>query len=223
MKIKFIKISDIKENELNNVFSMGNLNDLLDSIRTYGLKEPLSVCSQDDGSYKLISGHRRLTCIKQILAEGATSYQFMEKTLSDVVPCIEERDFGGDDDEEFLHLASSNKYRHLTPAENEALVKKCHEIYLRKLDSDPESVKGVKREVIAKMACVIPRTVDKYLKDENSTETKEKVMTSDSIVNTINKYKDFILAIDIDYYGRNDRNMIKDSLLELSAICKKKK
>lgn len=210
-------ISKIKTNEQNDVYVEKGLEDLKQSIEQYGLKEPLSIVKDGD-DYRLIAGHRRLACIKQIFAEGKT-LKFGNSVYTNKVPCIFENEFA-DKDTEFLNLIASNKYRSTTSEEIEAIVKRCNEIY----EKGGYKQEGVpKRDVIAKMACVSPRTVDKYLKEKNEPTGKKRLTSVSSIINKLNKLSEAIDEIEFDEYGKTDRNSIKEALTNVIAKCKSKK
>ena len=220
-KIYFIGIDKITNNELNEVFKVEDLDELINGIEMYGLKQPISVVKSGD-KYKIISGHRRISAIKQIFAANKT-IQFSGRELSNKVPCIFENEFKNEDDE-FLNLCASNNYRRLSPEEVKPVVVRCSEILEKRLESGEMSIEGTtRRDAIAKMAGVSPRTVDKYLKSDDATSDKTKIKSVNSIVNTIDKYISFISDIEMDEYGRSDKERIKESLMNLVSICKKTK
>ena len=66
----------------------------------------------------------------------------------------------------------------------------------------------IKRDAIAKMACVSPRTVDKYLKKGIESTRKKKLASVSSITNKLNKLSQFIEEIELEEYGKTDRNTI---------------
>lgn len=221
-KIYFIGVDKIISNELNKVFKVEDLDELRNGIEMYGLKQPISVVRSND-KYKIISGHRRIAAIKQIF-EANKTIMFGSRELSNQVPCIFENEFDNEDDE-FLNLCSSNNYRRLSPEEIKSVVIRCSQILEKRLESGEMSIEGTsKRDLIAKMAGVSARTVDKYLKSNiEETMDKTKIKSVNFVVGTIDKYIEFINDLDLDEYGKTDRNSIKDVLLELSNLCKKKK
>lgn len=74
----FLKKEQIEVNPLNN-WENGNMEDLIDSIETYGLITPLSVIGpMENGIYRLISGERRYK----------SSCEVMKKTNKEfIIPC----------------------------------------------------------------------------------------------------------------------------------------
>jgi len=222
-KIYFIGYEKLINNGLNSVYKVEDNDDVLkNSIERYGLKTPLTVVRAEE-NYKLIAGHRRLSVIKQIFAEGKT-LKFGNRELTNQVPCIFENEYQ-DEDEEFLNVCSSNNYRKLSPEEVKPIVCKCAGILEKQLASGQVSLEGTtKRDLIAKMAGVSARTVDKYLKrDSQESDTNVKIKSVISVINTLEKYEEFVKELDLDEYGKTDRSSIKEELLNLSNICKKKK
>jgi len=74
-----IPICDIEENE-KNFYSVDNVEKLILSIRVGGFTNPLLVFQKADGKYKLLSGHRRLKAVKELVKMGSWG--------KDTVPCI---------------------------------------------------------------------------------------------------------------------------------------
>ena len=113
----------------------------------------------------------------------------------------------------------------MSPDEVKPIVIRCSEILEKRLSTGEMSIEGTtKRDVIAKMAGVTGRTVDKYLHEHNGdSEDKTKIKSVNSIVNTIDKYISFISSIEMDEYGKSDKAKIKESLMNLISVCKKAK
>jgi len=218
-KTYFIGVDKIVENDLNEVYDKYDLSNLKNSIMEYGLKQPLSVVKSGEDSYRLIAGHSRLTVIKEIYAENKP-LKYCGKELRNQIPCIFENNFDNEDDE-FLNLTSSNVYRKLSEEETKNVIIKTASIYEKR--KNLPGYEGKKRDVIARLANVSSRTVDKYLKDDADTEENNKILSVNAALKLIDKITSQINEIDLDEYGRTDRNKIKDSLIELSVLCKKKK
>lgn len=213
-------IAKIITNELNDVFKVEDVSDLKTSIETNGLKVPLTVV-KDNENYRLISGHRRLKAIKEIFAEGK-KIKFGNKEYDGLVPCMFENAYENEDDE-FLNLVANNIQRKKTPEEIAAVVRRGKEIYDRKLESG-EIVKNdvPAREIIGKMVGVSGRTVDKYLKeDKEITDKTAKVKNCKTVIKNIEKSIEIVREIEIDEYGKTDRQLIIETINELIAKCKK--
>ncbi|MDR0324945.1 MAG: ParB/RepB/Spo0J family partition protein, partial [Oscillospiraceae bacterium] len=65
-RVHMIKTGDIRRNpyQPRSVFDEGGLNDLSDSIRQYGVLQPLTVRRSGTGGYELVAGERRLRASK---------------------------------------------------------------------------------------------------------------------------------------------------------------
>lgn len=219
-KIYFIGVDKIINNTLNDVYSDQDISELVKSIEMYGIKQPLSVIKQDESTYRLISGHRRLKALMSIFTKGK-SVVFGNKTLINQAPCIFEKTFE-DTDDEYLNLISSNVNRKKSEEDMRNVIMKTAEIYERRKDL-PDYV-GKKRDVIAKMAGVSPRSVDKYLKDSISIKQKQaRIMSVSNVKALLDKTINQIELIDMEEYGKTDRTTIKEYIDKLISTCKKKK
>ena len=215
-KIYFIGIEKIINNNLNDVYADQDISDLVESIKRYGLKQPLSVVREGDSLYRLIAGHRRLAAIKYVLSAGE-GVKFGNRVLMNQVPCIFDESFENEDDE-FLNLLSSNVSGTKTEEDMKKIIQRTAEIY-EKRKGLPEYA-GKKRDVIAKMAGVSPRSVDKYLKsDFQATEKQPKIMPVSAVETMIEKMIVQIKTIDMEEYGKTDRSAIRNSIEDLIAIC----
>ena len=67
--LKMIEIEDIQPNE-DNFYEMSEIEELAEDIERQGLMSVLIVETAENGKYRLISGHRRLTAIKRLVDEG---------------------------------------------------------------------------------------------------------------------------------------------------------
>lgn len=76
--IKMIKVTDIETNS-ENFYSLPDIEELAEDIERQGLIHSLAVTKTSYGTYKLISGHRRLSAIKLLSEKG--------KWNSGIVPC----------------------------------------------------------------------------------------------------------------------------------------
>lgn len=72
-----LELKKLKRNPLN-TYEMQELDDLKSSIMTYGLITPISVIGPDeDGTYMLIAGERRLHTFEELYAAGDKKYKKM--------------------------------------------------------------------------------------------------------------------------------------------------
>ena len=83
MKIANIAREKIVKNPENS-YSIGGIDGLTESIKNYGLGEPLNVKRLDDGKYMLLGGERRLTAIDRLVADENVK-DWNEDTL---IPCV---------------------------------------------------------------------------------------------------------------------------------------
>lgn len=113
-KTEFISIENISAYE-NNRLSIDNIEELKQQIQQVGLLEPLVVIKQSEDDYLLISGHRRLTAIKELSSEGNWN-------PNNVVECkiikLDELSISGTDEMkiELLNL-TANEHRNMTEAD----------------------------------------------------------------------------------------------------------
>ena len=73
-----IPVEKLVENKFNSEIPVEDLNELAESIREVGLMNPVLVYAREDGSYEIISGHRRVRAMRDIL------------NLSEI-PCIKKK------------------------------------------------------------------------------------------------------------------------------------
>lgn len=106
MKFKFISPDQIRENKLNDE-TINNIEWMMESIRINGLRQPLDVLPEENGTtYRIIGGHRRFCAIKRGIKEG---YGWFSKGI----PCvIQERQIESTLDEQIVmheeNLSSRN-------------------------------------------------------------------------------------------------------------------
>lgn len=68
-KTEYIPFSSIHPNPKNKM-SMNGIDELASQIKLSGLEQPLVVYQQEDGSYMILTGHRRYTAIKTLIERG---------------------------------------------------------------------------------------------------------------------------------------------------------
>lgn len=72
--IEFIDIDSIKPSE-KNFYKVDDVEELKESISMYGLQQNLVVRKIDSATYELISGERRYTALKALVAEGQEAFK----------------------------------------------------------------------------------------------------------------------------------------------------
>ncbi len=68
-RLKMIDVENIEPNKAN-FYEISEVEALAEDIERQGLMTALVVAEQDGGKYQLISGHRRLAAIKQLIGDG---------------------------------------------------------------------------------------------------------------------------------------------------------
>ena len=86
-KVRAIDVYLLKENRLNEVFSQDDIDLLKENIEEFQLSQPLVVKRNTDGSYTIISGHRRYKACKKLFDEGKV-LRFFDKEYINQIPCI---------------------------------------------------------------------------------------------------------------------------------------
>ena len=97
-----LELSDIEESR-DNFYSMSGVEQLKQSIKMFGVMEPIIVARKSSG-YRIISGHRRYTAVKQLSEEGNEQFNRLPAIVKDVQ----------DDLMEKLALIMSNYFRDKT-------------------------------------------------------------------------------------------------------------
>lgn len=148
--LKMIEIEDIQPNE-DNFYEMSEIEELAEDIERQGLMSVLIVETAENGKYRLISGHRRLTAIKRLVDEG--------RYKSTTVPCYVKSAKSHEETQLDLIMmnATQRKYSDAdTMREYEEL-----ERIFKALDEAGKPVKGKMRDNIAKVLNVSPAQVAK--------------------------------------------------------------
>ncbi|MGE7091654.1 ParB/RepB/Spo0J family partition protein [Lysinibacillus sp. NPDC048646] len=139
-KIEHIPLDRIQPSSKNN-YSVDDVEDLKASIELLGLQQNLVVRIKDDGTYELISGHRRLKAMQDLQSEGNNDF---EKAPCKIVKST-------DDIQAELQLILANSTtRVLTDAEKTQQAARLHEL-LQKLQENGYQLAGRKREIVAQL------------------------------------------------------------------------
>lgn len=102
MKITNLPRAKIRKNPKNR-YSIEGIASLAESIKQYGLIQPLHIMPEQDGTYMLLGGERRLTAIDELIADPDVP-EWNEETL---IPCVVK----GIEDVK-LNLSAENKERY---------------------------------------------------------------------------------------------------------------
>ena len=82
-QIVYIPLDQIDEDP-NNFYQLTDIPELADNISLCGLQQPIRVRQQENGRYKIVSGHRRRAALEMLVADGYEKFR--------EAPCIVEAD-----------------------------------------------------------------------------------------------------------------------------------
>ena len=177
--IKMIKVTDIETNS-ENFYSLPDIEELAEDIERQGLIHSLAVTKTSTGTYKLISGHRRLSAIKLLSEKG--------KWNNGTVPCyvITAKK---SDTEMNLDLIMLN---HTQRKYSDADIFKEHEELKKiftQLEADGVEIKGRLREKIAKAMHVSSAQIGKIenIKNNAIDSVKAAVESGELSISTANE------------------------------------
>lgn len=139
-EIQHISLDRIRCNA-GNFYAVENVDDLVDSIKLTGLLQPLLVVPEEDGDYRLISGHRRFKAIRQL-------YEESNFTDWDKAPCIVLPDPQNADREQLMLIHANSTGRVLSGAEIQRQGREIREILVRMKEEGVE-IPGRLRDVVA--------------------------------------------------------------------------
>lgn len=77
------------KNQARKIFNEEELLSLADSIKEYGVRQPLTVIKSDDGQYEVVSGERRLIAAKKAGLERVPCIILKDDNQSDAIALIE--------------------------------------------------------------------------------------------------------------------------------------
>ncbi len=163
--IKMIKVTDIETNS-ENFYSLPGIEELAEDIERQGLIHSLAVTKTSYGTYKLISGHRRLSAIKLLSEKG--------KWNSGTVPCyvITAKKSEAEMNLDLIML------NHTQRKYSDADIFKEHEELKKiftQLEADGVEIKGRLREKIAKAMHVSSAQIGKIENIKNNAIDSVKV------------------------------------------------
>lgn len=174
-KVEHIPLDRIQPSPKNN-YSVDDVTELKGSIELLGLQQNLVVRIKDDGTYELISGHRRLKAMQELLNEGNNHF---EKAPCKIVKST-------DDIQAELQLILANSTtRVLTDAEKTQQAARLHEL-LQKLQENGYQLTGRKREIVAQLMGVSSSQVQRMdsINKKLTPELKEAFSKEDINITT---------------------------------------
>lgn len=174
-KLEHIPLDRIQPSPKNN-YSVDDVTELKGSIELLGLQQNLVVRIKDNGTYELISGHRRLKAMQELLNEGNNDF---EKAPCKIVKST-------DDIQAELQLILANSTtRVLTDAEKTQQAARLHEL-LQKLRENGYQLTGRKREIVAQLMGVSSSQVQRMdsINKKLTPELKEAFSKEDINITT---------------------------------------
>ena len=209
-KIRAIDTYLIKENKLNEIYSQDDIDCLKENIEEFQLSQPLVVKKNTDGSFTLISGHRRFKACRALFEEGKPLYYF-DKEYINQIPCVIDNKQYRNEDDEFLAIVSSNAARVLSSEERKTIYLKLKEIYERKCASG-EKPKGRERETIASWMGVSDRTVQNYKKQMESCSVQYQ-NNSGKIMKKLSGIERYFTDLETGLYSDSEMEQFRQSAI----------
>ena len=209
-KVKAIDAYLIKENKLNEIYPQDDIDGLKENIREFQLSQPIVVRKNKDGTYTIISGHRRFKACMELFEEGK-ALLFFDREYINQVPCVVDNRKYQNEDDEFLAIVSSNASRVLTPEERKKIYLRLKEIYDRKCASG-EKPPGRERETIASWMGVTDRTVQNYKKELQNGQTQRQ-NNSGKIVKKLTGIERYFTDLDIDVYSSEEKDSFRQAAI----------
>lgn len=168
IRLETIDIEDIISNT-NNKFPLSEMIELQNSIKEKGLLNPPTVYANEDGSYTLVSGHRRLTAIRPMIDSGEMSPEI--KCI--VIPAPKD----GVSEIESIYIANKNRPP-LTEEQLKVCVEQLIETWNNKSD---EEKRGRMRDYIATHLNISARSLQKYINEYNALHNPNKTVDNTEI------------------------------------------
>lgn len=137
-QIEYIDIVHIHPDE-RNFYDLSGIENLAASIELVGLQQPLRVRpGEAEGSYVIVSGHRRHAALKRLIAESQELYDRFYNA-----PCIVERQNGATDEvetwlQELRLIYGNSDTRKLSPADISKQAERVEELLYRLKDAGME-------------------------------------------------------------------------------------
>lgn len=107
-QIEYIKL-DLIDEDPNNFYALSDIDKLADNIDLCGLQQPIRVRKQENGRYKIVSGHRRRAAVEMLSHEKPEHWS--------EVPCIIETDQASPALQQLRLIYANSSTRVMTSAE----------------------------------------------------------------------------------------------------------
>jgi Predicted transcriptional regulators len=215
---KNIPIDEIKEN-VNNNYTLVDIENLANSIDELGLLQPLLVKQYDKFSYELIAGHRRFNAIKKLINEKRlpVDYEVLVKKVDD-------------DENELitrlkLHETNLQTRSLLKMSEKEklAIINDYMDILNKAkkqgLQINGKPIKGKTRDLISERFSISHYTAQKLIRKVKEERGEEGAKISPQKKNTlkpITQLKKIKTQLEkLEFEGTEEENKVKKNLIEL--------
>ena len=175
-EIRSIPIGAIFENEKNFFVVEKDITDLAESIQSQGLLQPLVVRPIEDGTYRLIAGHRRLKALNYLRANDPEHWQ---NALCNVVKPVT------DDIEELMLIQTNTAARELGWSEKAEAAKRVEAILVKLQKDEGVKLPGKMRTHVAKIIKTSEAALAraKVIDDRMIDEFKEAAKSNQHVLN----------------------------------------
>ena len=228
--VYYLDINKIYRNPLNEIIYPGDINkdisSLKEDIKAKGLDCSITVVKDEDGKYRIISGHGRFDSVKLIYNESFPLYFHGKKVEPGKIPCdIDPMPETVEDEMEQIIACNANKGGS-TRNDKHVFDIACdiYETKVKRGDINPE--KQSLFQYIIDITGISKTTFHKYANLNNPQKEKEvviKIKKVSEVLKDIEKAKLIIDGIDLLEYGKTDKATIKESLDKLIKDIKSKK
>lgn len=181
-EISDIHIDDIVPNAMNQ-YSVDSIEELKFSILHNGLKQNLEVYKIPGGKYRLLTGERRYTALKELVKAGHSEFE--------LVPCLitnlsdNELPLSEKSKELYALVTTNSEARELTDGDRMFQVNSLKSIY-KELKENGVKLTGNMNDLIAEQLNISPRQVKRfnYVEEHGTEEIKEKLANNEISLNT---------------------------------------
>lgn len=181
-EISDIHIDDIVPNAMNQ-YSVDSIEELKFSILHNGLKQNLEVYKIPGGKYRLLTGERRYTALKELVKAGHSEFE--------LVPCLitnlsdNELPLSEKSKELYALVTTNSEARELTDGDRMFQVNSLKAIY-KELKENGVKLTGNMNDLIAEQLNISPRQVKRfnYVEEHGTEEIKEKLANNEISLNT---------------------------------------
>ncbi len=181
-EISDIHIDDIVPNAMNQ-YSVDSIEELKFSILHNGLKQNLEVYKIPGGKYRLITGERRYTALRELVKEGYHEFELVPCLVTDLSD--NELPLSEKSKELYALVTTNSEARELTDGDRMFQVNSLKLIY-KELKENGVKLTGNMNDLIAEQLNISPRQVKRfnYVEEHGTEEIKEKLANNEISLNT---------------------------------------